>query len=148
MAVTAVWAGLGMKDIVSGGTLPLQQVPIGAVLTTGYAFNQDTHHFLTSAMANEISGTGYTTLGATVTGSTVSYDTASNEVRWDISDPTWTGASFSASQMILYYRFSGGTTTTWPILQYVEFGGTNTVSSGTFTYQVPATGAGVVTVAA
>jgi hypothetical protein len=33
------------------------------------------------------------------------------------------------------------------MLQYVEFGGTQTVSSGTFTYVVPATGAGAITVA-
>lgn len=147
MAVLANWYGLGMKDMVCSGTVALQQGVMGAVLMTGYAFNQDTHHFLTSVMANEISGTGYVSLGATITGSTVTYDTATNEVRWDIADPTWPTASFSASQMALYYRFSGGTTTTWPLLMYVEFGGTQTVTSGTFTYQVPATGAGVITVA-
>lgn len=147
MPVTANFFGLAVKDMVTGTlTGHLQQGPMGAVLTTGYAWNQDTDHFVTSAMANEISGTGYTSLGATVTGSTVSYDSASNEVRWTFANPTWTSASFSASQMVIYDRFSGGTTTTWPILMYVEFGGTQTVSSGTFSYVVPATGAGAITV--
>ena len=147
MAVLANFFSLALKDAVCG-TLAghLQQGPLGAVLTTGYAWDQDAHHFLTSAMANEISGTGYTTLGATVSASTVSYDTASNEIRWDFNDPTWTTASFSASQMVIYDRFAGGTTTTWPILMYIEFGGTNTVVSGTFSYVVPATGAGAITV--
>ena len=146
MAVTANFYGLGMKDLVCGTIAGhLQQGNMGAVLTTGYAWNQDTDHFLTSAMANEISGTGYTSLGATVTGSTVSYDAASNEVRWTFSNPTWTSASFSASQMVIYDRFSGGTTTTWPLLMYIEFGGTSTVTSGTFSYVVPATGAGAIT---
>lgn len=126
--------------ILNGGTF-------GAVLMTGYSFDQDNHHFLTSVMANEITGTGYTSLGATINAATMSYDTASNEIRWDITDPTWTASSFSASQMAIYYRLSGGTTTTWPLVMYVEFGGTATVTSGTFTYVVPSTGAGYVTVA-
>jgi hypothetical protein len=147
MAVTANFYGLGVKDIVTGTFAGhLNQGQMGAVLMTGYAFNQDTHHFLTSVMANEITGTGYVTLGATVTGSTVSYDATSNEVRLALANPTWTSASFSASQMAIYDRFAGGTTTTWPLIMYIEFGGTQTVSSGTFTYQVDATGVGAITV--
>lgn len=149
MAVTAVFAGLGLKDIVCGTTF-LQGRPLGAVLLTGYSFNQDTHHFVTSAMANEIAqggaNQGYTTLGATVSASTVTYDAASNEIRWDFNDPTWTNATFSASQMVIYDRFSGGTTTSWPLLMYVEFGATQTVSAGTFSYVVPANGGGAITV--
>lgn len=147
MAVTANFFSLGVKDMVCGTISGhLQQGNMGAVLTTGYAWNQDTDHFLTSAMANEITGTGYTSLGATVSGSTVSYDSASNEVRWTFTNPQWVTASFSASQMVIYDRFAGGTTTTWPLLMYVEFGGTQTVVAGTFTYQVPATGAGAITI--
>ena len=147
MAVLANFYSLGLKDcLVGSGTVALQQTNMGAVLMTGYSFDQDNHHFLTSVMANEISGTGYTTLGATVTGSTVTYDSASNEIRWTFSNPTWTSASFSASQMAVYYRSAGGTTTTWPLLMYVEFGATQTVASGTFQYVVPATGAGAITV--
>lgn len=139
-----------MKDLVCGTIAGhLQQGAIGAALTIGYGlttWNQDTDHFLTTAMAFEISGTGYTSLGATVTGSTVSYDAASNEVRWTFANPTWTSSSFSAGQMVVYDRFAGGTTTTWPVLMYVDFGGTATVTSGTFSYVVPATGAGAITV--
>jgi len=139
-----------MKDLVCGTIAGhLQQGVIGAALTIGYGlttWNQDTDHFLTTAMAFEISGTGYTSLGATVTGSTVSYDAASNEVRWTFTSPSWTTATFSAGQMVVYDRFSGGTTTTWPVLMYVDFGGTQTVSAGTFSYVVPATGAGAITV--
>lgn len=149
MAVIGGWAALGLKDVVCGTTL-LQQRQMGAVLTQGYVFDQDTHHYLTSAMSAEVTAgatvTGYTSFGCTVTGSTVSYDGASNEIRWTFANPKWTSASFSASGMVIYDRFAAGTTTTWPILMYVEFGGTQTVSSGTFEYQVPATGAGIITV--
>lgn len=146
MGATAFFYGLGLKDALCSGTVQFQGGTFGAVLMTGYAFDQDAHHFLTSVMGQEISGTGYTSLGATVNASTVSYDATSNEIRWAHSNPTWTSASFSASQMAIYYRFAGGTTTNWPLLIYVEFGGTQTVASGTFTYQVAATGSGAVTV--
>jgi len=137
-----------LKDALAGGTVNLNVGPLGAVLLTGYTVDQDNHRYVTSVMSKEITGTsGYTTLGATVTGSTLSYDAASNEIRWDFDDPTWTSASFSASSMVIYNRKAGGTTSSWEALMYVEFGGTNTVSSGTFTYVVPATTAGAITVA-
>ena len=148
MGATAYWYSLGLQDslrAISGSTVILNGGTFGAALLTGdYPFNQDTDHFLTTAMAYEITGTGYTSLGATVNAATISYDTASNEIRWDCSDPTWTGSSFSAQKMAIYYRLSGGTTTTWPLVIFVDFGGTYTVSSGTFTYQVAATGAGYI----
>lgn len=147
MAVTAVFFPLGLKDAMCGGTVQLNGQSMGAVLLTGFTVNQDAHRYLQECMSKEITGTGYTSLGATVTGSTVSYDAATNEIRWDFDDPTWTSASFSASSMVVYNRKSGGTTTSWEMLMYVEFGGTQTVSSGTFTYVVPTTTAGAITVA-
>lgn len=146
MAVTANMVPLSWKDAVCG-TLSgrLQQGQIGAVLCSGYTFDPDNHHFLTSAMAFEITGTGYVSLGATVTGSTVSYDPANNEIVWDTADPTWTTASFSASMLVYYDRFAGGTTTTWPMLEVVAFGGTQTVTAGTFSYVVPSNGAAAFT---
>jgi hypothetical protein len=148
MPVTAVFYPLGLKDALCGGTVQLQGQNMGAVLLTGYTVDQDNHRYLTSCMSKEIAASGgYTSLGATVTGSTVSYDAASNEIRWDFDDPTWTAASFSASSMVVYNRKSGGTTTSWEMLMYVEFGGTQTVTAGTFAYVVPVTTAGAITVA-
>lgn len=145
MAVTANWYSLGLKDVVCGTVATLQQVTLGAMLMTGFSWNQDTNHFRSDISGELATGSGYTYGGATVTGSTVSYDSASNEIRWDFSDPTWTSASFSASQMVIYNR-RGGTSSADEVLMYVEFGGTQTVSSGTFSYVVPATGAGYISV--
>lgn len=145
MAVLANWFGQGMRDVASG-TINLNANTFGAMLTTGYAWNQDTHHFRSDVTGEVASGSGYTYGGATLTGATITYDTASNEVRWDWADPSWPTSTFSASQMVVFKR-RGGTSSADEIIMYIEFGGTQTVTSGTFTYQVPATGAGVVTVA-
>ena len=148
MAVISGLFSLGMQDAVCG-TVKWNQGPLGAVLLTGYTFDQDNHHFLKDCMGFEIAqggaNSGYTSLGATVGNGTISYDSASNEVRIDFADPTWTTATFSASSMVVYWRSAGGTTTSWPMIQYVEFGSTQTVSSGTFSYQVPATGSAAIT---
>ncbi len=151
MAVTANWYGQAMRDIVSG-TINLNVTQsggtFGAVLMTGYAFNQDTHHYRSDITGEVATGTGYTYGGATITtpAGTITYDATSNETRWDFGDPTWPTSSFSASQMAIYKR-RGGTSSADELIMYVEFGGTQTVTSGTFTYQVPTTGAGVITVA-
>jgi len=144
MAVTANWSGQGMRDVASG-TISLNSNTFGAMLMTGYAFNQDTHHFRSDVTGEVATGTGYTYGGATLTGATITYDATSNEVRWDFADPSWPTSSFSASQMMVYKR-RGGTSSADELVMYIEFGGTQTVTSGTFTYQVPATGAGVITV--
>ena len=145
MAVLANWYGQGMRDVASG-TINLNANTFGAMLMTGYAFNQDTHHFRSDVTGEVATGTGYTYGGATLTGATITYDATSNETRWDFADPSWPTSSFSASQMAVFKR-RGGTSAADELVMYIEFGGTQTVTSGTFTYQVPATGAGVITVA-
>ncbi len=147
MAVLANWYGQGMRDVASG-TISLNSNTFGAMLTTGYAWNQDTHHFRSDVTGEVATGTGYTYGGATLVSpaGTITYDATSNEVRWDVGDPSWPTSTFSASQMVIYKR-RGGTSSADELVMYIEFGGTQTVTSGTFTYQVPATGAGVVTVA-
>ncbi len=145
MAVLANWYGQGMRNVASG-TINLNANTFGAMLMTSYAFNQDTHNFRSDITGEVATGTGYTYGGATLTGATITYDATSNEVRWDFADPSWPTSSFSASQMAVFKR-RGGTSAADELVMYIEFGGTQTVTSGTFTYQVPATGAGVITVA-
>ncbi len=45
----------------------------------------------------------------------------------------------------MIYQRVGGTSSADPLVQYVDFGGVNTVVLGTFTYQVPATGDAAIT---
>lgn len=144
MPVLAYWAGQGMRDVASG-TINLNANTFGAMLMAGYAFNQDTHHFRSDVTGEVATGSGYTYGGATLTSATITYDTSSNEVRWDFADPSWPSSSFSCSQMAVFKR-RGGTSAADELVMYIEFGGTQTVTNGTFTYQVPSTGAGVVTV--
>ncbi len=144
MPVTSAFYGLGMKSIVCG-TIDLQGDTFGALLySTGYTADVDNHRWRSDVISEVIGTSGYTVGGATLAGNTVTYDTASNETRWTFTNPSWTQASFSAQGMVIYQRV-GGTSSADPLVQYVDFGGVNTVVLGTFTYQVPATGDAAIT---
>lgn len=83
---------------------------------------------LTSYSAtNEIIGTGYTAAGATLTGRAGAY--SGENVILDAADTSWSGATFSATHAIIYY--ANGSTN--PVRARFDFGGTKSVSTGTFT---------------
>jgi len=138
MAVTANWYGLNVKDQWGSSPVNWTSDTIKVALTTStYVPNQDTDEFF-NAVTNEVSGTGYTAGGVTLGSKTLTYDTASNESRLGAANASWSTASFTARIAVIYK--STGTSSTSPVMGYVNFGGDQTVSSGTFTIQWDATG--------
>jgi hypothetical protein len=101
-----------------------------ALLGSGYTWNQDTHTFWSDVSANEITGTAYVAGGFTLTGKAVNYDATSNTVRFVGSNAVWNSASFTARYGIVWK--DTGTATTSPLLGFVDLGGTQTVTAGTF----------------
>jgi hypothetical protein len=135
MAVTAKWYGLPLKNQIAGSTLfDWDTDTIKCALTTSsYVVDQDAHDFFND-ITNELpTAGGYTAGGTTLTCSAPAYDGASNTVRLDATDAQWTSATFTCRFAIVYK--STGTAATSPLLGYVDFGGDETVSSGTFTVQ-------------
>lgn len=108
-----------------------------ALTTSSYTPNQDTDHFF-SAVTNEITGTGYTAGGATLGSKTSTYDTASDQIRLDAADTSWTTSTLTARDAVVYK--STGTSSTSPLLGWVDFGADQTTSSGTLTITWDATG--------
>jgi hypothetical protein len=142
MAVTAAWYGnalLGQFSTTAARRVDWATDTIKTSLhTSSYTPNQDTDDFFNDA-TNEITGTGYTAGGVTLGGKTTAYDSASNEARLDANDAQWTSASFTA-RIAVTYSDTAGANTTDPVMGYVNFGGDETVASGTFTIQWDATG--------
>lgn len=139
MAVSAKWYGVPIKNMWSGANVvDWDTDTIKCALTTSaYTPDQDTHDFFND-ITNEVSGTGYSAGGVTLTCSAPTYDTATNVVSLDAADAQWTSASFTARYAIIYK--STGVSSTSPLLGYVDFGGDETVSSGTFTIVWDSTG--------
>jgi hypothetical protein len=84
---------------------------------------------------NEVSGTGYTAGGVTLTGATIGTSTTTAYV--DFDDPEWTSASFTARGALIYNDTTAGDNS----IAVLDFGGDFTVSSGTFRIVFPAAGA-------
>lgn len=83
--------------------------------------------------ANEISGTGYTAGGATLANQAVSM--AANTATFDADDASWASATFTTYHAVLY-----DTTNTSSLICSIDFGGAQTVTSGTFTIEWNANG--------
>jgi hypothetical protein len=139
MAVTANWYGKGVLD--QWGSAPVNWTgdTIKVALTTSsYTPNQDTHEFF-SDVTNELAATGgYLAGGASLGTKTLNYASASNEAQLLAANTSWSSASFTTRNAIIYK--STGTNSTSLLMGYVQFGGDQTVSSGTFTIQWDTTG--------
>lgn len=82
---------------------------------------------------NEVSGTGYTAGGntLTVTGGTVS--TSGTTAYIDFADSEWTSATITARGALIYNATAAGN----PAVAVLDFGADKTATDGTFTVQFP-----------
>jgi hypothetical protein len=83
--------------------------------------------------SNEVSGTGYTATGVTLTSATVA--TSGTTAYFDAADPTWTSASFTARGALIYNSSNSN-----KAIAVLDFGGDFTVAGGTFKITLPAAG--------
>jgi len=92
----------------------------------------------TSNVAAEITGTGYSAGGATVSSPTFTAGGSNNTVAtWtSASNPQWTSSTFTANQAIFYESSAS----TYQLICFWDFGGSVSVSAGTFTLSINASG--------
>ena len=101
-----------------------------ALYTSSASLGATTTAYSTS---NEVSGTGYTAGGVTLTSAAVS--TTGTTAHFDADDPTWTSASFTANGALIY-----NDTNSDKAIAVLAFGGDFTVAGGTFKIVFPAAG--------
>ena len=105
-----------------------------ALFTSSASLGAATTAYSTS---NEVSGTGYSSGGETLTSKVVT--TTGTTAYFDADDPTWTSASFTARGALIY-----NSTNSDKAIAVLDFGGDFTVSSGTFKIVFPAAGANAI----
>jgi hypothetical protein len=137
VAVTSRVYGLALQSLVSAEVNYTSATVKAMLCNNGYVPSQDSHRYK-SSVTNEISGTGYTAGGVTLSTKTIAYDPATNTLTLDAADPSWASASFTARYLVFYV--STGTDATSPLLSYVDFGQDVTVTAATFTYAIPTGG--------
>jgi len=98
-----------------------------ALVTSSYSPDKDTHeHF--DDVTNEVSGTGYTAGGETVTG-TLTLSTANDRLTLEFASTSWTSATITARGAVYYS--STGTASTSTLIAFNDFGSDVAVTAGT-----------------
>lgn len=107
-----------------------------ALVTSSYTPDIDAHEDFAD-VTNEVSGTGYTAGGETLT-VTVSQDNTNDRGTVDADDVTWSTATITARGAVIYK--DTGTPATSLLICYVDFGSDKTSTAGDFIYTVHADG--------
>jgi len=134
MAITQAMATSFKSEILQEGHNLASDTLKIALFTSSASLGASTTAYSTS---NEVSGTGYTAGGETLTNTAVS--TTGTTAHFDADDPTWTSASFTARGALIY-----NTSNSNKAIAVLDFGGDFTVSSGTFKIIFPAAGANAI----
>ena len=99
---------------------------------TSASFTAATTDYTTT---NEITGTGYTAGGGTLTN--VAPSTSGTTAFTDFSDLTFSTATVTARGAIIYNTTTGGGSSTTDAVVVLDFGGDKTSTAGDFTIQFP-----------
>jgi hypothetical protein len=106
------------------------KVALIKVTPTGTYGAASTNYSNITGNSDEVTGTGYTATGTALTN--VDPTTSGTTAFTDFNDVSWTTASFSATACMIY-----NTTASGKSCSTHDFGGTQTVTSGTFTLVFP-----------
>ena len=130
MAITqAMCTSFKSEILQEGHQLATDTIKI-ALYTSSASLDATTTAYSSS---NEVSGTGYTATGVTLTSTAVS--TTGTTAHFDADDPTWTSASFTANGALIYNSSNSN-----KAIAVLAFGGDFTVAGGTFKIVFPAAG--------
>lgn len=89
-------------------------------------FTTDTVYGSGTFASNEVSGTGYSSGGKTITG--VAFSASSGDLLFDADDVSWTSATFGPARYALIYD----STVSNRAICLIDFGADFSVSNGTF----------------
>jgi hypothetical protein len=132
LSIAATTSLTGTALTIAGDIFKMALIKVGPAGTYGAA---STNYTNITGNSDEVSGTGYTATGTTLTN--VTPTTSGTTALTDFSpDPNWTSASFSATACMIY-NTSARQGTAGRSISLHDFGGTQTVTSGTFTVVLP-----------
>ena len=129
MAVSMLMYG---KALISAFSADID-IPAGTIkcmlVTSTYTPDQDAHQFK-SSVTGEATGTGYTAGGVTLTSKSLAYAASTNTFTIDAADVSWTSSTITARYAVIYQ--DTGTSSTSPLIGYVDFGADMSSSASTF----------------
>ena len=121
------------KKKLADGTFDLDSHTFKIALLGAYTYNA-AHALWSNVSGSEITGTNYVAGGQALT--SVTWLESGGTVTFDAADPVWASATFSASYAVIYDDSAPGK----DVLCLLDFGGSKSVSNGSFTVQFNASG--------
>lgn len=117
------------------GAIDFDSDTFKALLTTNsYVPNKGTHT-KRSDITNEVSGTGYSAGGTTVT-CTVNKDTGNHKITYTFSNPSWASSTITAARYLVIYKSRGGASSADELVCVIDFGADVSSSNGTFSVTI------------
>lgn len=104
------------------------------LVTSAYTPDKDGHS-KRSHVSGEVSGTGYTAGGMTVTASVGSIDTVNDRVPVTFTGGTLSNATLTARGAVIY-KSRGGAASADELVGYIDFAGDVSSTGGTFTLNI------------
>lgn len=128
----------GAKEALLNGGFDFASDDLKVALVTGaYTADIDADEFFAD-ISNEVSGTGYSSGGKSLSNVSVGRDDANDRAYLDADDLTWTLATFTARAAVMYQNT--GTPGTSRLLAYVDFDEDKISSGQDFTIEWHAEG--------
>lgn len=136
MTMASVFFGTTLEDAFDATALDpnLDSDTIKFALVTNTYTPDPNAHSAFADVTNEVTGTGYTTGGATL--GTQTWATSGGFVTYDSADPTWAASTISSIRGGVGYDSTVSNRLLWA----VTFGADYSVTSGTLTVQVDTNG--------
>jgi hypothetical protein len=103
------------------------------LLSSSHTPAGDSDEFIDDVSSNEVTGTGYTAGGATLSNKSVTVDNTDDEGVFDADDTSWSTSTITAHYAIIYK--DTGTPSSSPIIAEIDFGADKISSGGTFSIQ-------------
>lgn len=109
-----------------------------ALFASSYVPNVDSHEWL-SDCTGEVTGTGYTTGGATLSGLAAAWSPSAQAALLTCNPAAWSTATISGVRVAVIYKV-GATAADSPLLSYVDFGSDQSVTGANLQITFPVGG--------
>ena len=128
-----------LGDTVNCALYPATITPDKTAVVAQTGYNSASSQWLAS---NEITGTGYTAGGSALASKTWALDTGSSSICFHAANVSWTTATITASGCLIYDATITAGTVAKQGMCFNSFGGSQSVTGGTFTIQWATPGGG------
>lgn len=118
---------------ITNGNIDLDTDTIKVMLTTS-SYTPSKLHNRRDDITNEVTGTGYTTGGATLASVTLTQDDTNDLNKFDAADVTWATSTITARYAVLY-KSRGGASSADELIKVFDFGSDKTSVGAAFTIQ-------------